>query len=178
MNGLLRRSSCALGLVLPLAAAAHGYFPPKFGGLMSEGGEISVELVAQADRTVLHVEDHGMPIPTEGASGALGIASADRPQRVLALGPGGHNRLVGPAAELRPGDRVVARASFPDGNVMFVRFRVRGPDEPPPAPPAAAPPPFAKPFAVPFAAPPARPPSPHDPADASRPHLSSSGVSP
>lgn len=161
----MKRAAFLIALVAgPLLAAAHGYFPPKFGGIMSEGGEISVELVAHEGRTVLYVEDHGTPILTEGASGAMGIASPGKEQRVVALAADGGNRLVGPPSGLQPGDRVVATAQFPDGNVMFVRFRVRAPEEPPAAAPQPFAPPFAKPFSlpIPIPAPRAEPLSPGD----------------
>ncbi|WP_157039711.1 hypothetical protein [Aquincola tertiaricarbonis] len=144
---------------------AHGYFPPKHGGLMSEGGEISMELVTQAARTVLYVEDHGTPVPTAGATGAVALGTIGSTQQVLALVGDGDNRLVGPPLRLSAGDRVVARAELPDGNVVFVRFRVPQPGEavstaagqalPGLTGPSVAP--FARPFAPPFALPMARP---------------------
>lgn len=151
---------------------AHGYFPPKHGGLMSEGGEISMELVTQAARTVLYVEDHGKPVPTAGATGAIALGTIGATQQVLALVGDGDNRLVGPPLRLSAGDRVVARAELPDGNVVFVRFRVPQPGEaastaagqarPGIAGPVVAP--FARPLALPFA-PPLSPP----PADRAQP---------
>ena len=73
-----RAGLLALGLLMVSGAHAHGDWPPRHGGLMNEGGETSFELVRRGRDVILYVEDHGTPVPTQGAKGVLTVSRGER----------------------------------------------------------------------------------------------------
>ena len=95
-------------------ARAHGEFPPKFGGWMSRGGEISFELVSECTRLVVYMEDHGTPIPSAAAGGHV-RTSIGQPVHVARLVPAGANRFIVDGMSASPGERLVLVVAFPDG---------------------------------------------------------------
>lgn len=80
---------------LPFTALAHeNHGQPVHGGVVAEAGEAQFELVAQGDKAVIHVSQHGTPLSTAGATGKLtllvGTSKTD-----VDLKPAGNNRLEG-----------------------------------------------------------------------------------
>lgn len=143
---LLGAASCAPCLALwPTPATAHGWWPPKHGGLMNLGGEISFELVAADQGLTIHVEDHGIPVPTTGALGELTV-SGPQGRRSVPIADAGDNRLQGPPLVLQDGERVRLSATLASG-LYLVGYFIVGMPAPAPAAPSSAPMPrFAQPL--------------------------------
>ena len=85
-------------------------------------GEMNFELVHRARQVVFHLEDHGNPVVTRGATakvevkrGASGWSATLRPQGV--------NTFVASLPEaLRVGDSVAVSVSFPNGSIANGHF--------------------------------------------------------
>ena len=126
----LASAGSVLGLTVALtgwvgAAAAHGYWPAKHGGLMNLGGEITMELTNQEGRLVIYVEDHGEPVDMQAADGTLEILEVDGAKSAITLRPAGGNRVEGRMlTELKPGLRLIAILRFSGGIEYRGRFRV------------------------------------------------------
>lgn len=136
----MRRAACLrAGLAAALAAGigsagAHGWWPPKHGGVMNLGGEISFELVAGEQGLTIHVEDHGIPVPTTGAVGELTVGGPEG-RRSVPIAEAGDNRLQGPALALQDGQRVKMTATLASG-LYLVGYFVIGPTAAPAEAPA------------------------------------------
>jgi hypothetical protein len=116
-----------LALVLSLSSfvsLAHGDWPPKHGGVVSQGGEYSVELVQEAAGLRLYLEDHGEPVPTAGASATMEITAASGTISVPLAGAGG-NMFMASGIQLAPGDRVVVRGRLADNGYFVTRLVYR-----------------------------------------------------
>jgi hypothetical protein len=114
-----------LAMAALCTAGAHGDWPPKYGGLMNEGGETSFELVVQGVAIVLHVEDHGTPIITAGAEGTFAVTRAGITWAAT-LVPAGDNRLQTVLPQpLEQGDKVLARVKLANGSIVAGRFDYR-----------------------------------------------------
>jgi hypothetical protein len=113
MNTWKRWVIAALMALQAAASGAHGDFPPKHGGVMSLGGEVSFEVVFGAEGLTVFVEDHGDPIPTMSAQGSVRHVRSTDPPAVLV--PDGGNRFLVPAFRARPGERLVLVVAFSDG---------------------------------------------------------------
>jgi hypothetical protein len=111
-----------LALAMPFALA-HGDREPRHGGLLSIGGEISFELVRKADALVIYVDDHGAPVPTDGATGTLEVRSGGDVRTVPVKAAGG-NALSAPFVETRTGDRLLLRAQIGAGAMLNGRFAI------------------------------------------------------
>lgn len=124
MHCLLRVNTIlAGGLALAAAGAlACGDWLPKHGGLMNQGGETSFELVARGLDVVVHLEDHGTPIPTAGARAMLQVEGAQQAWSAT-MEPTGENSLRAALPRmLAQGDRILAKVTLADGSVVGGRF--------------------------------------------------------
>ncbi len=86
-----------LALSSPLAASAakgaHDH-SPRHGGIVTEAGNVDLELVLKADAITLHLRDHGKALKIEGGSAKLTLLSGANKQDV-ALAPAGEGRRGG-----------------------------------------------------------------------------------
>lgn len=111
----------ALALALfPVGVCAHGDWPPRFGGVMNDGGETSFELLRDSRGIVAHVSDHGEPLEVTGSSPELQIRrGADR---MIVKGRARGTGIVFSGATLRLGDEVALRMVSATGSIAFGRF--------------------------------------------------------
>lgn len=112
-------------LLAAAGARAHGDWPPKHGGIMNDGGETSFELVARGRTAVLHVEDHGSPIPTQGAKGTLTITRGDSTWTSEIRAVGGNRLETRLPQSLVRGDRVLAKVTMGNGSIAAGRFVIK-----------------------------------------------------
>jgi len=120
---LLSAAAIALALAAPGVAVAHEA-APKHGGVVRSASDLSFELVRQGDDAVIHVADHGKPLPTAGMKGKLTILQAGE-TREVSLQPGGENRLEAKGAKLGAGARVVAWIERAERKAITVRFALK-----------------------------------------------------
>lgn len=122
---LVRRLLATLALALPIGAApawAHGDWPAKHGGLMNDGGETSFELVARGTQVVLHVEDHGTPVATQGAKGTLTVTRGTQTWSAPITAVGDNRLESRMPRPLARGDRVLAKVTMGNGSISAGRF--------------------------------------------------------
>jgi hypothetical protein len=113
-----------LAMLLVLAAPfalAHGDREAKYGGILNTGGEITFELVRKGGDLILHVDDHGEPVATAGATGTLEIRN-ERTVRSVPVTSAGDNTLKAEGADFSPGDRMIVRAVLGSGIMLIGRF--------------------------------------------------------
>ncbi|MDO9434843.1 hypothetical protein [Hydrogenophaga sp.] len=110
-------------MAAPMAAWAHGDWPPKHGGLMNEGGETSFELVQRPDGIHFYVEDHGEMVSTSGSQATLTVANPKQ-TRTFKGSAAAKNKLVFPRASVRPGDKVMLKVQFAAGSVAVGRYKM------------------------------------------------------
>lgn len=103
---------------------AHGDWPPKHGGIVSDG-ETSFELVANVRAAVLHVEDHGEPVSTQGAKGVLAISRGAQTWNVAVAEAGGNRLKCSLPTPLAPGDRVFVRITMGNGSIAAGRYVIK-----------------------------------------------------
>ena len=105
-------------------ALAHGDPTPQYGGIVQSAGDISYELALHEQGWVLHVDDHGNPVPTAGITGFLAVMSAGR-RADFELKPIGENRMLAKGAKLTAGQRATAVLKLPSGQSIVVQFPAR-----------------------------------------------------
>jgi len=103
---------------------AHGDWPPKHGGIMSVGGEITFELVRRSNDVVIYVEDHGEFVATSGAIGSIEVFGDDG-MRTVELVAAGANTLVANQVQFARGDRIRVRAILPNRRMLIGRFWIK-----------------------------------------------------
>jgi len=114
----------AMLLLLAPIVRAHGDWPPKHGGLVSDG-ETTFELVAKARSVVLFVEDHGEPVGTQGAKGTLTVSRGTQTWNVAVFEAGGNRLKCSLPSPLASGDRVLARITMGNGSIAAARYVVK-----------------------------------------------------
>ena len=103
---------------------AHGDWPPKQGGIVSVGGEITFELVRRSNDVVIYVEDHGEFVATSGAIGSIEVYG-DGDKQTVELVAAGANTLVANGVQFASGDRIRVRAMLPNGRMLTGRFWIK-----------------------------------------------------
>ena len=103
---------------------AHGDWPPKHGGVMSVGGEITFELVRRSNDVLIYVEDHGEFVATSGAIGSIEVFGDDGTQTVELMSAGA-NTLVANRVQFASGDRIRVRAMLPNRTMLIGRFWIK-----------------------------------------------------
>lgn len=106
-------------------AGAHGDWPAKHGGVMSVGGEITMEMVRDEGRTIVYVEDHGEPVMVAGTKARLEVQRPDGSRAVLPLGPLEANSFHTEPVDFDAGTRIVVTIEFDSGILMMGRFLKR-----------------------------------------------------
>jgi hypothetical protein len=112
---------CA-GLGLSGIATAHDS-PAMHGGVVRTVGDMHFELVSRESGAVIHVADHGKPVPTAGMSGKLTVMQGKETSEA-ALVPAGENRLEAKGVKLGSGAKAVA-SIVRNGKTISVRFAVK-----------------------------------------------------
>ena len=119
---LIARVGLALaGLALALQAFAHGEHLPRYGGVVEVSKDITYELVAGEQGVVIHVEDHGNPVPTAGVTGRLVVVDGSRRSESRLEAAGG-NRLLAKDARLGRGQQATAVLSMPSGRAVVLQY--------------------------------------------------------
>lgn len=125
----MRRFACSsLAAALALsagAAAAHGDWPAKYGGVMSVGGEITMEMVRDEAATVIYVEDHGEPVMVAGTKATLELHRPDGSRATLALEHREGNSFRTEPVDFELGSRILVTIEFDSGILMMGRFLKR-----------------------------------------------------
>lgn len=81
-------------LTVSPAFAHEDHGKSQFGGIVAEAGLAQFEVVAKDGKLTVHVSNHGVPIPTAGATGKVTVlAGASKSE--IELKPLGDNRLQG-----------------------------------------------------------------------------------
>ena len=106
------------------AALAHGTAKARHGGVVQMANDIAFELAQTPDGAVLFVEDHGQPVPTQGAFGKLSVLKGSE-RTDVELVAGGDNRLVAPGVKLDSGAKVVALVTLATKRSVTVRFQLK-----------------------------------------------------
>jgi hypothetical protein len=110
-----------LALVLiPAGACAHGAWPPRFGGVMNDGGETSFELVRDPSGIVAHVSDHGKPLDVTGSAPELQIQRDGH--KIIFKGKPRGSAIFFVGAKLMVRDEVVLRLASVTGEIALGRF--------------------------------------------------------
>jgi hypothetical protein len=110
---------------------SHGDWPPVHGGLISDAGEITYELVDIGKSLRIYVSDHGKPTPAAGSEGTLTVIR-DR-KEIWSTGLTGSRDHLSALKKpvLKSGDQVVVKVSWPDGSSTVGRFSAAGNAKPP-----------------------------------------------
>ena len=121
MKKQLSISSLVLALAVfsptVFAHAEHGQ--AQYGGVVAEAGMAQFELVAQSDKLIIYVSNHGQAVATAGATGKLTILEGAKKSE-LDLKPAGDNRLEakGSAAS---GAKVLISVQLPNSSPLQAR---------------------------------------------------------
>ena len=118
------RATVAAGALVATAALAHGDAEPKHGGVMNTGGEFSFEMVRRGADLIFHVEDHGVPVSTKGARGAVTVtrSSVTSSSPIIPKEP---NIVIAKGVKFASNDRLAVRLELPDGAVINGRFTIK-----------------------------------------------------
>lgn len=108
-----------LGLFSPAVFAHAEHGQAQYGGVVAEAGEAQFELLAQSDKLIIYVSNHGQAVATAGATGKLTILEGTKKSE-LDLQPAGDNRLEakGSAAS---GAKVLISVQLPNSKLMKAR---------------------------------------------------------
>lgn len=121
MKKLYATSSFVITLALfspaVFAHAEHGQ--AQYGGVVAEAGMAQFELLAQSDKLIIYVSNHGQAMATAGATGKLTILEGTKKSE-LDLQPAGDNRLEakGSAAS---GAKVLISVQLPNSKLMTAK---------------------------------------------------------
>ncbi len=110
--------------VTATVALAHGEAKPRHGGIVRTAHDLDFELVSRAGGVVLHIIDHGRPLPTEGMQGTITILTGATKAEAR-LRPGEAGTLVADGLTLPAGATVVAAFTDAGGRARTVRFALK-----------------------------------------------------
>ncbi|UUX94256.1 hypothetical protein [Aquabacterium sp. J223] len=123
-RNLLRLALSLCAAAAPVGALAHAtHGQPQHGGIVAEAGVFQGELVARGGRLVIHLSEHGHPLPAKGAKGRLTLVIQGQ-QQELELRPGRDNTLQA-AGAWPPGARATATITLADGLSGVLRFEAK-----------------------------------------------------
>jgi hypothetical protein len=105
------------------AAQAHDEAKPLHGGTVQSAGHLTFELVAQAEGAVLHIADHGAPVPTTGMSGKLTVLKGTEKAEADFAVVG--NTLQAKGIKLASGAKAVATLTNASAKTITVRFTIK-----------------------------------------------------
>jgi methionine-rich copper-binding protein CopC len=121
MKRLIALTAMTVSMALSNQALAHGA-KPKHGGVVQSAADLSFELVTKDGKAVLHIDDHGQPLATAGATGSMTILAGSK-KSVVALQPAGANTLVSTTdVKFERGNKAVASITLPGKEAISLRF--------------------------------------------------------
>lgn len=123
MKRFIALTTVAISLALAGNALAHGS-KAKHGGIVQSAGDLSFELTSKDNSAIIYVDDHGKEKATAGAKGTITVLKGAA-KTVLPLEAGPGNTLVAKGAGLARGAKAVAAITFPNKEVVSVRFSVK-----------------------------------------------------
>ncbi|MBC7940737.1 MAG: hypothetical protein H7Z19_13385, partial [Chitinophagaceae bacterium] len=96
----------------------------KHGGQVNDDqGEMNFELVSRGRNLVVHLEDHGTPVVTRGASAVVLVKREGGSDWTTKLRTAGDDRFTATLpATLRRGDSVSVNVSFANGSIASGHF--------------------------------------------------------
>lgn len=95
----------------------------QYGGIVAEAGLAQFEVVAKDGKLTVYVSNHGVPLPTAGATGKLTVLSGASKSEVE-LKPAGDNRLQG-MGTLAPGAKLLISVQLAGEKPMQARAEVK-----------------------------------------------------
>ena len=119
-------ATMALGLAMAISAPVIAHeSPAKHGGIVKSAGDMSFELVNKEGKVTIHVDDHGKPVTTTGATGTMTVLKGTQKSETT-LVPGAGNTLVAKDdVKLEAGNKVMTRVTLPNRQAVSVRFAIR-----------------------------------------------------
>ena len=116
--------AAALNAAPVFAGAGHDH-GPKYGGVVREVKNVTYELVAKPDSLTLYVNDHGKPVPTQGAQ-AEAVIYASNEKTTVKLDPAGENRMMAKGSfRVGVGVRVALTTILPGKPPAKVTFNLK-----------------------------------------------------
>lgn len=121
--GMLYKTLLLISLLTAGAVQAHGDYPPKHGGQVSNDDEIQFEMVKRQDGLHFYASDHGDALQVPGAKGTLKVTSgkSTREFRVTSAG----DRFIAKGATARTGDVAVLNVTFANGSIAHGTFKIQ-----------------------------------------------------
>lgn len=104
-------------------ALAHSDAVARHGGIVQTASDLSFELVAGPQDTLIYIEDHGQPLAPTGMSGKLTILEGTR--KTEAPLTVADDKLVAEGVTLSKGSKVVANLNTAQQKAITVRFTVK-----------------------------------------------------
>jgi translation initiation factor IF-1 len=89
---------------------------------MNEGGETSFELVGRGPAIVFYVEDHGTPMPMQGARGTVTVTRGTTTASAEVRFDSGNRLVARLPHRLRQGDRVLVKVTMANGSISAGRY--------------------------------------------------------
>ena len=118
------RLIATLAFATGVAYAAEEHMP-RHGGIVGETKEVEYELVAKADRLVLHVREHnGKPIDVSRATAKLTLLAGTEKQEVE-MKPAGSIFEASGSFKVGRGTKVVAVVTIPGKRAGTPRFTLK-----------------------------------------------------
>jgi hypothetical protein len=119
-------ATMAQGLAMAIGAPVIAHeSPARHGGIVRRAGDLSFELVNKEGEVTIHVDDHGRPLATAGATGMLTVLKGTRKYETPLAAGAGNTLVAKDDVKLEAGNNVVARVTLPKGQAVSVRFAIR-----------------------------------------------------
>ncbi len=112
------------GVLLVQAPVFAHEAPARHGGVVRTVNDVQYELVQRGQDAVIHVDNHGKPVPTAGMTGKLVVLQGTEKAEASLL-PSGENLLVAKGVKLGGGAKAVAAIDTPEAKAITVRFVVK-----------------------------------------------------
>jgi hypothetical protein len=124
MKKLMALVAMAITVAVSGTVMAHGD-KPKHGGVISSTNDLNFELANKDGKATIYVEDHGKPLPTEGATGKLTVLNGAEKTQLPLEAAGGNTIVANGDAKLAAGSKAVASVTFANKKTVNVRFSVK-----------------------------------------------------
>lgn len=116
----------AFGVALAIGAPVMAHdSPARHGGIVRSAGDLSFELVNKEGKVTIHVDDHGKPVTTAGASGTLTVLKGTQKSETTLVAGAGNTLVANDDVKLEAGNKVMVRVTLPKRQAVSVRFAIR-----------------------------------------------------
>lgn len=116
----------AFGVALAIGAPVMAHdSPARHGGIVRSAGDLSFELVNKEGKVTIHVDDHGKPVTTAGASGTLTVLKGTQKSETTLVAGAGNTLVAKDDVKLEAGNKVMVRVTLPKRQAVSVRFAIR-----------------------------------------------------